>query len=79
MQDPSAIFSRRLAIARKIMGLSQSQLGELSGINRLQIGRYEGGQEPDFVRLVRLADALGVSVDWLLGRDGQDAGGHDEP
>lgn len=55
--------------ARKNAGLNQEQLSELSRLNRVTIAKYESGKiEPGAQALTRIADALGVTVDELLGR-----------
>ena len=57
---------REIRLAEK---LSQEQLAELSSLNRVTIAKYETGRvEPGASALSRIADALGVSVDALLGR-----------
>lgn len=57
---------RELRIAEK---LSQEQLAELASLNRVTIAKYETGRvEPGANALSRIADALGVTVDRLLGR-----------
>ena len=57
---------RELRIAAN---LSQEQLAELSSLNRVTIAKYEIGRvEPGAQALSRIADALDVSVDTLLGR-----------
>ena len=54
---------------RKKKGMTQEQLAEKADISRVMIGRYETtDQLPALDTLVRIADALGVSTDYLLGR-----------
>lgn len=54
---------------RKERGLNQDQLAELSSLNRVTIAKYESGRvEPGAQALSRIADALEVSTDVLLGR-----------
>ena len=54
-------------------GINQDQLAELASLNRVTVAKYETGRiEPGAQALARIADALGVSADTLLGRDGQD-------
>jgi transcriptional regulator with XRE-family HTH domain len=49
--------------------MSQADLAEATGIHLRQIRRYESGeQQPVLAVAVRLADALGISVDELAGR-----------
>lgn len=54
---------------RKARGLNQDQLAELANLNRVTIAKYESGRvEPGAQALARIADALEVSTDVLLGR-----------
>lgn len=60
----------RLREARKALRLTQEELSDKSGVARENIGRYETGKsQPSIDVLVRLADTLGVSSDYLLERD----------
>lgn len=60
--------SDRLARTRELRGLSQAELAEMVGISSGQIYRYENDKtEPDGKIVARLAQALGVSSDYLLG------------
>jgi transcriptional regulator with XRE-family HTH domain len=73
---PSTIFSARLKAARELRGLNQDQLAERSGLQSSAVSHFEtGGRKPSFDNLKRLADALGVSTDYLLGRT-SDPEGH---
>jgi transcriptional regulator with XRE-family HTH domain len=76
---PSAIFPARLKSARDLRGLNQDQLAARSGLQSSAISHFEtGGRKPSFDNLKRLADALGVSTDYLLGRT-SDPEGHAAP
>ncbi|NBK00664.1 XRE family transcriptional regulator [bacterium 1xD8-48] len=47
---------------RKEKGLTQKQLGELCGMNEVQIRRYElGGANPKFETVAKIAKALGTT------------------
>jgi len=60
---------RRICERRLQLGYSQELLGHLVGCDRRNISRYESGlREPDRETLVRLANALYTSTDYLLGR-----------
>ena len=62
-------FSERLREAREKKDLTQSQLAEISGLQSSAISHFEAGRRsPSFDNLKRIADALGVSIDYLLGR-----------
>lgn len=60
---------KRIRALRKDRGLNQDQLAELANLNRVTIAKYESGRvEPGAQALARIADALEVSTDVLLGR-----------
>jgi transcriptional regulator with XRE-family HTH domain len=68
-QSPTAIFPLRLKAAREKRQLNQEQLAERSKLQGSAISHFETGKrKPSFDNLKRLADALGVSTDYLLGR-----------
>ena len=53
--------------ARKQNGYSQKELAELVGVHVTNISRYERGENrPTAEVLSRLADVLGVSLDFLM-------------
>lgn len=52
---------------RKAASLTQKQLGELSGINEVQIRQYEIGKaKPKYETLKKIADALRLPMDTFL-------------
>ena len=54
---------------RQKRNISQDELAELTALNRVTIAKYESGKvEPGAKALSRIADALEVSVDEILGR-----------
>lgn len=60
-------FSRTLRAAREKSALSVNELAERSGVNRQQLALYEAGaSEPRATSLLKIARALGCSVDYLL-------------
>lgn len=60
---------KNLKTAREQRGLTQEQLADMINVSRVTLARYEAGNHfPDEQRLIRLADCLDVSVDYLLGR-----------
>ena len=66
---PSDVFPQRLRIARDMRGLDQSALAEKSGLPPSSISHFEAGsRKPSFENLRRLANALEVTTDYLLGR-----------
>lgn len=59
--------------ARMRIGLTQEELAELARLNRVTVAKYESGKvEPGAQALSRIADALDVTVDELLGRNAAD-------
>lgn len=64
------MFSTKLKKARKDKGLTQEQLASLISVERSSVGKYESANViPSPEVLKRIADALDVSVDYLIGRD----------
>ena len=64
----SMSFSERLKKSRTERSLSQGELAKRVGVHYTQIGRYENkGAQPSADILAKLATALGVSVDFLMG------------
>jgi transcriptional regulator with XRE-family HTH domain len=62
---------RLIATLRQRLGRSQIAFARQVGISRNALVAYErGGRVPKSASLGRIAEAGGVSVDWLLGRDG---------
>lgn len=62
-----ANFGDRLRAARKNLGLTQQQLGDLTGVGQVVIANYErGARFPGEDKLRKLAEALHVSLDYLL-------------
>jgi len=62
-------FGKRLMEVRKKKGLSQEDLATLIGTKGPAIGRYErGAANPTIEVAIRLADALDVSLDYLVGK-----------
>lgn len=63
-------FAARLKKEREQLGLNQSELAEMAQIPASSISHFEAGtREPAIGTLVRLANALKVTTDKLLGRD----------
>lgn len=62
------MYGERLRKVREESGHSQESLAEMVGIGNRQIWRYENGKtEPDGEVLAKIAQALNVSADYLLG------------
>lgn len=67
--------SERIKTRRSACGFTQEQLATRVGVTRVAVSHWErGGAEPKGRYLNDLADALGVTVDWLLTGDGEARG-----
>ena len=62
-------YGDNIARARDAKGWSQATLARVVGTSQQQIGRFEAGQDVRASILVRIADALDVSLSYLLGMD----------
>lgn len=61
------LFPERLRQLRVMKKMSQEELGQLTNLNYNHIGRYErGNSRPSADKLKALAEALGVTTDYLL-------------
>lgn len=68
-KDPPIAFPERLKNARELRGLNQSDLATKTGLQASAVSHFEtGSRKPSFDNLKRLADALKVTTDYLLGR-----------
>jgi transcriptional regulator with XRE-family HTH domain len=66
---PSEIFKDRLKAARELRKLKQSEVAERAKLPPSSIAHFEAGaRKPSFDTLRRLANALEVTTDYLLGR-----------
>ena len=67
--EPAEVFPVRLRTARAARNLSQSKLARLANLQPSAVSHFETGtRKPSFDNLKRLADALRVTTDYLLGR-----------
>ena len=65
----SNVFPQRLKELRQKKGLTQQEIADLVHVNRVTYTNWENGKrEPNFEIVIKLADLLEVSVDWLFGR-----------
>lgn len=68
-KKPSEIFPERLQKSRDLRQLSKAALAEKAGLPASSISHFEAGsRKPSFDNLRKLAQALNVSTDYLLGR-----------
>lgn len=75
------VFQERLKRARQVRELQQGELAQKAGLPPASISHFESGtRKPSFDNLRRLAKALEVSTDYLLGRVEQmDLGASSDP
>lgn len=70
-QSGTMVLGPRLRQLREGFGLVLQDVADLFGTSRNVPSQWEGGQrEPSYQHLIRLADFYGVTIDWLLGREG---------
>ncbi len=63
------IFKKRLYETRKMRDLNQEEVAKKANLPSTAISHFESGtRKPSFENLKKLADALEVSIDYLLGR-----------
>jgi transcriptional regulator with XRE-family HTH domain len=68
-RDKANVFKDRLRRARELRQLNQAELATRARLQPSAISHFETGtRQPSFDNLRRLADALAVSIDYLLGR-----------
>jgi transcriptional regulator with XRE-family HTH domain len=61
-------FGQKITSVRKQKEMSQAELGKLSGVNGDIVGKYERDEmKPSIETAKKLADALEVSLDYLVG------------
>ncbi len=65
-------IGERLRFLRKRLGLSQKEMAQKLGISRVALARYENNKRyPDTAILAKIAQILGVSLDWLVTGKGE--------
>lgn len=69
------IFADKLIRLRKKAGWSQEELAEQMAVTRQSVSKWEGAQSvPDLEKMIRLSELFGVSTDYLLKDEIEDAG-----
>lgn len=64
------IIGKRIEEARKKMGMTQEQLGNILGVSKVSICGYEKGtRTPTMENFLDLIEILGLEPDYVLGRD----------
>jgi len=70
--DRTMPFPERLSKIRKQRGLTQVTLGQLAGITKTQVYRYENGSsQPTLDVIKNMAIALSVTSDYLIFEEGE--------
>lgn len=64
------VLAERIAALRKERGLTQEQLGKMTGVSAQAVSKWEKGGAPDVELLPILAEQLGVTIDGLFGLEG---------
>ena len=63
------LLSERMKTTRKRAGITQQELGRRLGVSGSMIGQWENGfRNPKYETVKRIAVALDVSAEYLLGR-----------
>ena len=79
-KDASNTLRANLRKFRKLRGMTQAQMGARSAVGAASISHFETGQRtPTIETLIKLADALNVTVDALLGRAPVESSAHVDP
>ena len=61
------IFADKLILLRKRAGWSQEELADQMNVTRQSVSKWEGAQSiPDLEKMLRLSELFGVSTDYLL-------------
>ena len=68
MQDVQKVVGRNIKAIRGKRGVTQDQLAELAGLNRVHLYRIETGRQSMTLRTLKIiADALDVKMRDLIG------------
>lgn len=71
-------FGDKLVRLRKQRGMSQEELAAKLGVSRQAVSKWERGEaSPDTYNLIQLARAYGMTLDELVGEDGERSGFRD--
>jgi len=63
-------FGTRLRTVRLIRGYTQQKMSDMIGVALRTYQCYEQGKrEPNYTTLIKIAESLNVSTDYLLGLD----------
>ena len=65
-------FAEHLMLLRKQRGWSQEELGNQINVTRQTVSKWELGQStPELEKLIELAKLFGMSIDRLVGLEGE--------
>jgi len=71
MSPTARQFGKRLRTLREAAGKSQGELADKAGLSRVFVNQLEAGnRDPSLSTLTRLARALGVKLEALIGAEG---------
>lgn len=74
-EDTNMIFANKLIQLRKKAGWSQEELAGQMNVTRQSVSKWEGAQAvPDLEKVLRLSELFGVSTDYLLKDEIEEAG-----
>ena len=63
-------IGERIAQARRDVGFTRREMGELAGVDECEVRSWEETQSrPTLCQVKELAARCGTTPDWLLGRD----------
>ena len=67
-----SVIGQQIKQYRLEKGYTQEKLGQMIGVTTQAVSKWERGSSPDAELLPLIADALGVSIDALFGREEED-------
>ncbi len=63
-------FGEKISQMRKAAGVSQEQFGEIFGVSRQSVSKWESDQTlPELATIIKIADFFNISLDELFGRE----------
>lgn len=64
-----SVFHQNLTLLRKSKRLSQTEAGEIFGVSQDTWSRWERDREPDYEKLIQIADFFNIRTDLLITLD----------
>ncbi len=69
-KDLKLLISSNIRIARERKKMTQAELAEALGVTSASVSSYEkGGSVPSLPVIYKISSILGVSIDWLCGKN----------